>query len=91
MQASTSPARFWRLTAAFRRSEGEPVSDAQKAEPLPVLPVPFPTEIPFLHDLGVEFLGMGEGEAQVALNLAAKHMNSWQAFARPGRAGRRDH
>lgn len=39
---------------------------------------PFPTEIPFLHDLGVEFLGMGDGEAQVALNLAPRHMNSWQ-------------
>jgi len=39
---------------------------------------PFPTEIPFLHDLGVEFLGMGDGEAQVALNLSPRHMNSWQ-------------
>lgn len=40
-------------------------------------PQPFPTEIPFLHDLGVEFLGMGNGEAQVALNLEKRHMNSW--------------
>jgi acyl-CoA thioesterase len=39
---------------------------------------PFSTEIPFLHDLGVEFLGMGDGEAQVALNLSQRHMNSWQ-------------
>jgi acyl-CoA thioesterase len=38
----------------------------------------FPVEIPFLHDLGVEFMGMGEGEAQVALNLQPRHMNSWQ-------------
>ena len=37
----------------------------------------FPIEIPFLHDLGVEFLGMGNGEAQVALNLLPRHMNSW--------------
>lgn len=37
----------------------------------------FPVEIPFLHDLGVEFLGMGDGEAQVALNLLPRHMNSW--------------
>jgi acyl-CoA thioesterase len=41
-------------------------------------PQPFPVEIPFLHDLGVEFLGMGNGEAQVALNLSERHMNSWQ-------------
>ncbi|NEX59716.1 PaaI family thioesterase [Noviherbaspirillum galbum] len=37
----------------------------------------FPVEIPFLHDLGVEFLGMGNGEAQVALNLEHRHTNSW--------------
>jgi len=41
------------------------------------MPQPFPAEIPFLHDLGVEFLGMGNGEAQVALNLQERHMNSW--------------
>lgn len=40
-------------------------------------PQPFPAEIPFLHDLGVEFLGMGNGEAQVALDLEKRHMNSW--------------
>lgn len=38
---------------------------------------PFPTEIPFLSDLGVEFLGMGDGRAQVALTLEPRHMNSW--------------
>lgn len=41
------------------------------------LPYPFPTENPFLNDLGVECLGMGNGEAQVALNLEHRHMNSW--------------
>ncbi len=40
-------------------------------------PQPFPTDIPFLHELGVEFLGMGNGEAQVALDLEQRHMNSW--------------
>ena len=39
---------------------------------------PFPIEIPFLSDLGVEFLGMENGEAQIALNLESRHMNSWQ-------------
>jgi acyl-CoA thioesterase len=38
---------------------------------------PFPTEIPFLQDLGAEFLGMGNGEAAIALNLEPRHMNSW--------------
>ncbi|MGE5651814.1 PaaI family thioesterase [Noviherbaspirillum sp. UKPF54] len=41
-------------------------------------PQPFPVEIPFLHDLGVDFLGMGNGEAQIALDLQHRHMNSWQ-------------
>jgi uncharacterized protein (TIGR00369 family) len=38
---------------------------------------PFPQEIPFLHDLGVEFLSMGDGRAEVALTLQPRHMNSW--------------
>ncbi len=37
----------------------------------------FPADIPFLHDLGAEFLGMGNGRAQVALQLAHRHLNSW--------------
>ncbi|HEY8101283.1 MAG TPA: PaaI family thioesterase [Burkholderiaceae bacterium] len=40
-------------------------------------PKPFPNEIPFLTDMGVEFLGMGNGEATLALNLQPRHMNSW--------------
>jgi uncharacterized protein (TIGR00369 family) len=40
-------------------------------------PQPFPAEIPFLHSLGVEFLGMGNGEAAVALTLEPRHTNSW--------------
>lgn len=43
------------------------------------IPTPrsFPTEIPFLRELGVEFLEMGNGEALIALNLEQRHMNSW--------------
>ena len=41
------------------------------------VPQPFPSDIPFLNDLGVEFLGMGNGEATVALTLEARHCNSW--------------
>ena len=40
-------------------------------------PQPFPSDIPFLSDLGVYFLGMGNGEAQVALTLEDRHCNSW--------------
>ncbi len=40
-------------------------------------PQSFPSDIPFLHDLGVEFLGMADGRAQVALDLQPRHMNSW--------------
>jgi uncharacterized protein (TIGR00369 family) len=36
------------------------------------------TDIPFLKDLGVEFLAMADGRAEIALNLEARHMNSWQ-------------
>jgi acyl-CoA thioesterase len=40
-------------------------------------PQPFPSDIPFLSELGVEFLGMGNGEAHVALTLEKRHLNSW--------------
>ena len=48
--------------------------DTGKSQPQPQ---GFSAEVPFLDDLGVEFLGMGNGEAQVALNLERRHMNSW--------------
>jgi acyl-CoA thioesterase len=38
----------------------------------------FPVEIPFLTDLGVEYMGMGDGRAQIALSLSERHMNSWR-------------
>ncbi|MDB5761095.1 MAG: PaaI family thioesterase [Herminiimonas sp.] len=40
-------------------------------------PQPFPVDIPFLQDIGVEFLGMANGKAEVALDLLPRHMNSW--------------
>ncbi|GAC1407526.1 MAG: hypothetical protein NVSMB6_05310 [Burkholderiaceae bacterium] len=42
------------------------------------VPQPFPLEIPFLNDLGVNFLGMGGGRAEVALTLEKRHLNSWR-------------
>jgi len=38
----------------------------------------FPFDIPFLDEIGVEFLMMEGGKAQVALTLQERHMNSWQ-------------
>ena len=38
----------------------------------------FPFDIPFLDEVGVEYLGMEGGKSQVALNLEPHHMNSWQ-------------
>lgn len=38
----------------------------------------FPVEIPFLTDLGVEFIEMRDGIARIALDLQSRHMNSWQ-------------
>ncbi len=38
----------------------------------------FPVEIPFLTSLGVEFLGMENGRAKIALSLEEHHMNSWR-------------
>lgn len=43
-----------------------------------LLPAAFPVEIPFLNELGVNFVSMGEGRAQIALELQPQHMNSWQ-------------
>ena len=38
----------------------------------------FPFDIPFLDEIGVEFLMMEGGKAQVSLTLQERHMNSWQ-------------
>lgn len=37
-----------------------------------------PIETPFLKALGIEFVSMGEGSAEIALELKGMHMNSWQ-------------
>ena len=37
-----------------------------------------PIETPFLKALGIEFVSMGEGSAEIALELKDMHMNSWQ-------------
>ena len=38
----------------------------------------FRNEIPFIKDLGVEFLAADAGRASVALQLQERHLNSWK-------------
>ena len=33
--------------------------------------------IPFMRDLGAQLVSAGDGEAQIALDLTDRHMNSW--------------
>src|SRR5256885_3106504 len=40
-------------------------------------PTAFRADIPFVNDLGVEFLAADAGRATVALQLHARHLNSW--------------
>jgi acyl-CoA thioesterase len=39
--------------------------------------IPFPIDIPFITDLGVELVSSEEDRAVVALDLAPRHLNSW--------------
>jgi acyl-CoA thioesterase len=42
-----------------------------------IQPIAFRNDIPFIKDLGVEFISAENGRAVVALDLAARHLNSW--------------
>ncbi|HSV69963.1 MAG TPA: PaaI family thioesterase [Methylibium sp.] len=37
----------------------------------------FPLRIPFIEELGLELLGLGDGESELALTLAERHANSF--------------
>jgi acyl-CoA thioesterase len=37
----------------------------------------FRLNIPFITELGIEFIGAADGRASVALNLEPRHLNSW--------------
>ena len=39
--------------------------------------IAFRNDIPFIKDLGVEFVSAENGRAVVALDLAPRHLNSW--------------
>jgi acyl-CoA thioesterase len=40
--------------------------------------IAFPVDIPFITDLGAELISSENGRAAVALQLAPRHLNSWQ-------------
>jgi acyl-CoA thioesterase len=40
-------------------------------------PTAFSIDIPFINDLGVEFLEAAAGRGTIALQLRARHLNSW--------------
>ena len=40
--------------------------------------LPFPLRIPFVEQLGLELWGWGGGQAEVRLDLAHAHLNSWE-------------
>jgi acyl-CoA thioesterase len=39
----------------------------------------FAMDIPFVKDLGVEFVSAADGRGVVALDVSARHLNSWSA------------
>lgn len=53
------------------------MTEAKSSAAFPIAQ-PTPVLNPFLHDLGVEFLEMENGQARLALDLTGRHMNSWQ-------------
>lgn len=40
-------------------------------------PSAFRPNVPFIEQLGVEFISAGEGIARIALDLQPRHLNSW--------------
>jgi acyl-CoA thioesterase len=40
-------------------------------------PTPFRLNVPFIQELGVEFMSAADGRSLVALNLEPWHLNSW--------------
>ncbi|WP_349742363.1 PaaI family thioesterase [Roseateles cavernae] len=44
----------------------------------PPPPLQFPVHIPFVEQLGLELHSMGEGEAELRVDLKEAHLNSWE-------------
>jgi uncharacterized protein (TIGR00369 family) len=44
----------------------------------PAMKRKFPVHIPFVEQLGMELWGFGDGKAELRLDLAESHLNSWE-------------
>lgn len=51
-------------------AEVDPAMAAQK--------IKFPLRIPFVEELGLELWGFGDGKAELRVDLAEAHLNSWE-------------
>jgi uncharacterized protein (TIGR00369 family) len=40
--------------------------------------LPFPLRIPFVEELGLELWAFADGKAEVRVDLAEAHLNSWE-------------
>ncbi|MFO1221984.1 MAG: PaaI family thioesterase [Burkholderiaceae bacterium] len=40
--------------------------------------IPFPVRIPFVEELGLELHSVGDGRAELRVDLAEAHLNSWE-------------
>jgi uncharacterized protein (TIGR00369 family) len=40
-------------------------------------PIPFPVRVPFVESLGIELHALGEGTAELRIDLDAAHLNTW--------------
>jgi uncharacterized protein (TIGR00369 family) len=40
-------------------------------------PIPFPARVPFVESLGIELHGLGDGQAELRIDLDAAHLNTW--------------
>jgi uncharacterized protein (TIGR00369 family) len=40
-------------------------------------PIPFPVRVPFVESLGIELHALGEGTAELRIDLNAAHLNTW--------------
>lgn len=40
--------------------------------------IDFPVRIPFVEELGLELWGFGDGKAELRVDLAEAHLNSWE-------------
>jgi len=45
---------------------------------MPSQRIPFPYRIPFVEELGLELHSVGDGKAELRVDLAEAHLNSWE-------------